>query len=128
MKNQIIIVLIVALLIGVIAYVIKKPRTPGQYDTFATCLKDKGAVFYGAFWCPHSRDQKAMFGKSASLLPYVECSTPDGKSQLQNCQNKGVTSYPTWDFVLGTTTERVNGTIELESLAEKTGCELPVIE
>ena len=43
-----------------------------NYDALATCLKDKGAVFYGAFWCPHCQAQKKEFGSSAKLLPYVE--------------------------------------------------------
>lgn len=128
MKKQIITVLIIALVIGVVAYLIKTPSKPGQYDTFATCLKDSGATFYGAFWCPHCREQKTMFGKSANLLPYVECSTPDGKSQLPLCKTAGITGYPTWEFKVGTTTERVGGTISLEDLAKRTSCELPVVE
>ena len=93
-----------------------------KYDDFATCLKDKGAKFYGAFWCPHCQAQKAMFGKSASLLPYVECSTSDGQSQTQTCIDKKITSYPTWEFVDGS---RFTGEIELSVLGEKTSCELP---
>ncbi len=96
--------------------------TPGKYDEFATCLKDKGAVFYGAFWCPHCQAQKKMFGSSAKLLPYVECSTVDGNGQTQICIDKGVKSYPTWEFLNG---ERLNGEIPLEQLAEKTSCVLP---
>jgi thiol-disulfide isomerase/thioredoxin len=125
MKKQVILVIIIALLVLGLAYFIKRPSEPGKLDSFATCLKDKGATFYGAFWCPHCKEQKAMFGKSAKFLPYVECSTVDGQSQLPICKDKGVTGYPTWDFIVGTTTERVTGTIELKDLAEKTGCQLP---
>ena len=71
---------------------------PGKYDSFATCLKDKGAVFYGAFWCPHCNNEKALFGSSKDLVPYVECSTPDGKGQTQICADEKVESYPTWMF------------------------------
>jgi thiol-disulfide isomerase/thioredoxin len=95
---------------------------PGKLDTFVQCLKDRGAVFYGAFWCPHCQNQKAMFGKSAKLLPYVECSTPDGRSQLKVCNDKNITSYPTWAFADGS---RLSGEIPLSQLAEKTGCALP---
>ena len=36
-------------------------QKPGELDQFALCLGDKGAVFYGAFWCPHCQNQKKMF-------------------------------------------------------------------
>ena len=96
--------------------------TPGKLDGFAQCLKDEGAIFYGAFWCPHCQKQKTMFGKSQKLLPYIECSTPDGRSQLPVCTEKKVESYPTWEFMDGT---RLTGEIPLETLAEKTSCALP---
>ncbi|MEK7114915.1 MAG: thioredoxin domain-containing protein [Patescibacteria group bacterium] len=92
---------------------------PGEFDNFAQCLKDKGAVFYGAFWCPHCQNQKAMFGKSAKLLNYVECSTPDGNRQTQICQEKNITGYPTWEFADGS---RESGEVSLQKLAEKTAC------
>ncbi|PIR84133.1 hypothetical protein COU18_01030 [Candidatus Kaiserbacteria bacterium CG10_big_fil_rev_8_21_14_0_10_51_14] len=96
---------------------------PGRLDTFTQCLKDNGAVFYGAFWCPHCQATKAMFGNSAKLLPYVECSTPDGQGQLQICKDKGVTNYPYWTFV-GTTTV-LTGERTLQELSEMSGCPLP---
>lgn len=95
---------------------------PGKYDEFATCLGTNGATFYGAFWCPHCQAQKKMFGSSAKLLPYVECSTVDGNGQTQICIDKGVTSYPMWEFADGS---RLTGEIPLEQLAEKTACVLP---
>ena len=95
---------------------------PGKLDEFARCLKDKGAVFYGTFWCPHCQNQKAMFGKSAKLLPYIECSTPDGQSQLAVCQEKKIEGYPTWEF---TDSSRESGEVPLSRLSEKTGCPLP---
>lgn len=110
------------LIIGIGGYYSKQPGTPGKLDTFAQCLKDKGAVFYGAFWCPHCQNQKAMFGKSAKLLPYVECSTTNGKSQLEICNEKDIKGYPTWIFA---DESRLDGEVPLEKLAEKTGCELP---
>jgi len=96
--------------------------TPGTLDSFAQCLGDQGVTFYGAFWCPHCQNQKALFGKSEKYLPYVECSTPDGKSQLPICDDAGVTGYPTWEFADGS---RLGGEIPLATLAEKTNCELP---
>ena len=107
---------------ALVVWLIKTPGKSGKLDTFASCIKDSGALFYGAFWCPHCQNQKAMFGSSAKLLPYVECSTPDGKSQLPLCTDAGVTGYPTWLFVDGT---RESGEVSLEKLSEKTNCPLP---
>lgn len=123
-------ILIAVVLIAGIVYLIKTPGKPGKYDTFAQCLKDKGAVFYGAFWCPHCQAQKARFGKSAKLLPYVECSTPDSKGQLQICKDVGITTYPTWHFTndVSTTTKVLTGEVELVDLAKETNCSLPVVE
>lgn len=108
-------------IIGIV-WLIQAPTKSGKLDTFATCIKDSGATFFGAFWCPHCQNQKAMFGSSAKLLPYVECSTPDGKNQLKVCTDAGVTGYPTWEFVDGT---RVDGEMSLARLSEKTNCPLP---
>ena len=127
MNNVKIFFLIIGLLVlGVISTVLLRsdstPTGPGKYDAFATCLKDKGAIFYGAFWCPHCQAQKKLFGTSSNLLPYVECSTADGQSQTKICIDKKVVSYPTWEFVDGTI---LSGEIPLSQLAEKTSCELP---
>ncbi len=121
--NQKVIWGLVALLVIVgMVWLIKTPGRPGRLDTFATCIKDSGASFYGAFWCPHCQNQKALFGSSARLLPYIECSTPDGNSQLPVCKEAGVTSYPTWKFPDGTVE---NGEVSLERLGELTSCLLP---
>ncbi|HXK38722.1 MAG TPA: protein disulfide isomerase family protein [Candidatus Paceibacterota bacterium] len=95
---------------------------PGQLDSFAQCLKDSGTVYYGAFWCPHCQATNRLFGKSKALLPYVECSTPDGRSQQQICKDKGINGYPTWVFPDGNI---LTGERTLEELSEASGCELP---
>lgn len=110
-------------LVGVV-FLIMSPGKPGQYDEFAQCLKDSGATFYGTFWCPHCQSQKALFGRSMKFVPYVECSTPDGRGQTSVCRDAGITSYPTWQFN-SSTTDRMSGQLSLETLAEKTGCVLP---
>lgn len=113
------IIVVVLVLVGVLFYASKKDSAPGQYDAFASCIKDSGAKFFGAFWCPHCQDQKKMFGSSAKLLPYVECSTPNGQEQLQVCVDEGIQGYPTWKFADGTVFTNV---LTLENLAEKTSC------
>lgn len=122
MNKPIIIIIAVLVVLGGIYAVMFSRTAKGEYNTFAQCLKDKGAVFYGAFWCPHCQNQKKMFGNAARLLPYVECSTPDGNSQLPVCTQKGIKGYPTWVFPDGT---EQNGEVSFDTLAEKTGCVLP---
>jgi len=123
MNKKILIPLLVILVIAGFTYwLIKTPGKPGKLDSFATCLTDNGAKFYGAFWCPHCQNQKALFGRSAKLLPYVECSTPDGKGQNELCTNLGIKGYPTWIFKDGTIE---NGEVSLERLSELANCPLP---
>ena len=122
-KNLLALLISGAAVIGGVFLIIRANSGPGELDAFARCLNEKGAVFYGAFWCPHCQNQKAMFGKSANLLPYVECSTPDGKGQFQICKDKNIEGYPTWEFADGS---RESGEIPLAKLAGKTGCPLPV--
>ncbi|MBX4209349.1 hypothetical protein KW799_01490 [Candidatus Parcubacteria bacterium] len=110
-----------AVLAAIVGGMIWYASKPGQYDQFATCIKDSGATFYGAFWCPHCQEQKALFGKSAAKLPYVECSTPDGQGQTEICKQKNVESYPTWEFK---TAGRKTGTFALAELSTFTGCPL----
>ena len=117
--STIVFFLVLAGIVGGIGYWIYDGSKPGKYDEFAACTKDKGAVFYGAFWCPHCQDQKKIFGKSASKLNYVECSTPDGKGQTKICSEQDIQSYPTWKFN-GEATK--SGEISLQELADKTGC------
>lgn len=130
MNNQakIFIGVIALLIIGTIVTVLLRsnpsPSAPGELDDFAICLKDKGATFYGAFWCPHCQAQKKLFGTSKNLLPYVECSTPDGNAQTQICIDKNIKGYPTWEFADGS--RPFSGEATLEQLAEQTGCVLPV--
>jgi hypothetical protein len=91
-------------------------------DDFANCVTSTGAKFYGAFWCPHCAATKKMFGDAQGLLPYVECSTPDGTGQTQVCKDKNVNAYPTWIFADGS---RLTGEISFEQIAEKTSCPVP---
>ncbi len=113
-------IIILLIVVGVASsfYVSSKP---GKYDTFAQCLTDKGVIFYGAFWCPHCQATKRLFGASQRLLPYVECSTPNGKDQLPVCKDASVQSYPTWVFPDGT---RLNGERTLEEIAQASSCTL----
>ncbi|MFH1473207.1 MAG: hypothetical protein ABIF06_02245 [bacterium] len=108
-----------------LVWLIRIPSKSSQYDTFASCINDSGTLFYGTFWCPVCKNQKANFGSSAKLLPYIECSTADGKSQLPICNEAGITGYPTWVFPDGS---QEKGNIPLERLSELTSCSLPTEE
>ena len=120
-KITLILGLVVALVVGGIGFLVYQSNQPGPLDGFAQCLSDKGAVFYGAFWCPHCQNQKKLFGNSARLLPYTECSTADGQGQLQVCKDKEITGYPTWVFADGS---RKNGEVSLADLSAATSCPL----
>jgi len=126
MKLTYVYVLLVLVLVAGLVFVRNSTEQTSKVtalDPFIGCLAEKGATFYGAFWCPHCQAQKALLENSAKIADvYVECSTPDMKGQTQVCIEKGVTGYPTWDFADGS---RANGEQTLEELAEKTGCVLP---
>jgi hypothetical protein len=113
---------ILVLLAAFVFWLVKTPGKAGKLDSFATCVKDSGALFYGAFWCPHCAAQKALFGSSAKYLPYIECSTPDGNNQLPICAEAGVEGYPTWKFPDGTVK---GGEVSLIDLSTATNCPLP---
>ena len=60
-------------------------------DTFAKCLTEKGLTFYGAEWCSHCKEEKALFGDSFKYIKYVEC-----PENTQLCLDKNIQGYPTW--------------------------------
>lgn len=111
-------------LIVIVAFVgllVVEAKKPGKYDSFAQCINNSGAKFYGAWWCPHCQAQKALFGKSAKLLPYQECSDKSQK-QTKECDDLGIQGYPTWQFPDGT---RQTGERTFAELAAKTNCPAP---
>ena len=123
MKKNIWIVVLI-LFVAFVVWLIMAPKrvVASKLDGFATCIVNSGATFYGAFWCPHCQAQKKLFGTSERLLPYVECSTPDGNGQTKVCIDKKITGYPTWVFKDGSI---LTGEVPLATLAEKTSCSLP---
>ncbi len=96
--------------------------TEEDLNDFAQCLAENDATFYGAYWCPHCNQQKAVFGDAMQHVDYVECS-PDGQEapRAEICDEKQIESYPTW-IIDG---ERHTGVQSLQELAGATGCELP---
>ena len=121
-KKSISIIIVILILIGIGYLILNFMFLPGKYDTFAQCITDSGAKFYGAYWCPHCQDEKSLFGKSSKKLPYIECSLPNRSGQNALCNSTNIESYPTWEFADGSR----GGYMTLTQLSEKTGCPLVV--
>lgn len=113
---------LVLIFVALIGYRAWSESQPSQYDAFAQCIEESGAIFYGASWCPHCAEQKEMFGNAEQHLPYVECSRgPTASSgQTEECVAEGITGYPTWEF----DGMQVPGVLSVERLSELTGCNL----
>ena len=47
---------------------------------FAKFLASSSFTFYGADWCPHCKEQKALFQDGAKYLPFVEVTNGDRSS------------------------------------------------
>ena len=107
--------------LGVWVEVVKKPKQNVSMGGYAKCVSESGAKFYGTFWCSHCQNQKKMFGEDAKYLPYIECSTPDGRGQTKECVDDGIEAYPTWIFKDGS---KETGELPIEKLAEKTSCNI----
>jgi glucan-binding YG repeat protein len=105
----------IAAVIGVIvlvtaAYSVYSLNKPSQYDIFAKCVTQKGAVMYGAMdWCKYTQAQKAMFGNSFKYINYHEFN-----------ELEGIKKTPTW-VINGAWHENVQS---FEKLAALTGCKL----
>ena len=98
------------IILAAIVYSIYSFNQPGQYDNFAKCLSEKGAVMYGALdWCKFTQAQKAMFGKSFKYLNYHEYT-----------ELPGIKKTPTW-IINGAWQENVQS---FDKLASLTGCKL----
>ncbi len=92
-----------------------KPSSPEQI-ALANHLRQRGVIFYGAYWCTHCFRQKNLFGQQAGdRLPYVECAKD--QAGADKCTAADVRAYPTW--VLGD--ERREGVQTLEELASWSG-------
>ncbi len=119
-KKNILPIVILVLGIGILLTLVIYPliqNSRKNLDGFAQCLRDKGAVMYGAEWCSHCQDQKRLFGDSFRYVSYVEC-----PENAQLCIEKGVEAYPTWIFADG---NKFVGKQELEELSLRSGCPLP---
>ena len=84
----------------------------------AKCLTEKGVKMFGAFWCPHCKTQKELFGSAFDYINYIECSLPSGE-QNQFCEAQKIEGYPTWEFSDGL---RIEGEASFQTLKLRSGC------
>jgi len=70
-----------------------------RYDAFARCLTQKGVKMYGAYWCPHCSDQKALFDASFKFAPYIECGIQGNTAKITDaCTDAGIKHFPPGNF------------------------------
>jgi uncharacterized membrane protein len=92
------------------------PGSPYQ-EALARHLRDTGARFYGAYWCPACNEQKRLFGNAAGQLPYVECDPRGAGGRPDLCAQVNVRAFPTWTIA----GQRREGVLPLETLAAMSG-------
>ena len=96
--------------------------TEEQVATLANCLTEKGVRFFGTAECPWCTEQKELFGQSAELLPYIECSLDVAtEEELAMCREANVEGVPDWRFP---GQEPVTGMQSIQRIAELSGCEI----
>lgn len=106
---------------GDTVYVPARARRTSSYQSIelAQHLQRSGAVMYGAYWCPHCRNQKEMFGREAwAFIDYIECAPQGFGSNSAMCLKQGVDGYPEWQFGNG---KRGHGEMTLDKIAELSG-------
>lgn len=90
-------------------------------QALANYFNDIDATMYGAYWCPHCADQKAMFGEAVSTINYVECDPEGDNAQPQLCIDEGIEGFPSWKI----NGELYPGVHSLEQLADISGYDGP---
>lgn len=117
--NSLITALIIAAVLHVWQHDLLRPESP-RLKALAGHLDERGAKFYGAYWCPACQEQKRQFGSSSQRLPYVEC-TPEGRGgpRAAACTSRDIAQYPTW-IIDG---RRFQGVLPPEELARYSGFE-----
>jgi hypothetical protein len=119
-QNMAVGIVVTVIVVGVLGYSLIGNRQDNvDYTALANCLTASGAKMYGAYWCPHCKEQEEMFGSSWQYASYVECSLPNNGGQTDICTAAGINGYPTWVFGDGT---RVEGKLTAEQLARYSNC------
>lgn len=96
----------------------QQPSYDSAYiEKLAKFLSEKGAVMYGAYWCPHCQDQKKLFGDAVKYIDYVECDAKGPNANPDECVAQGIDGYPTWIYQ----GKKFSGTQSLADLAKMVG-------
>ncbi|MCX6714710.1 MAG: hypothetical protein NTX72_02765 [Candidatus Uhrbacteria bacterium] len=113
----------ILVVVGILGYAVTQQtaKVDPKTDAFAQCLSEHGVKMFGAWWCPHCKAQKELFGSSFPKVNYTECSEPGSNDMNQTCKDAKIEGYPTWEFKDGT---RVSGEQTLEDLGKKAECTL----
>jgi thiol-disulfide isomerase/thioredoxin len=83
----------------------------------ANHLRQSGAKFYSAFWCPYCKQQQELFGAAAKQLPLIECDPNGTNAQPALCVQANIASFPTWE-IKG---QQYRGLLSLTELADLSG-------
>ena len=119
------IVVVLLLIVGFVVWGVlqakKNTQSSAEVVAFAQCLASKKVTMYGAYWCSHCQNQKALFGDAFKYVPYVECTENE-----KLCSAKGVEGFPTWIVTdaAGKDTKLV-GEQSFEDLSRASGCPVP---
>ena len=92
----------------------KKNFSSSDVVPLAQCLSEKGAILYGADWCPHTVRQKEAFGDGFVYINYVECT----KNETL-CVEAEIEHSPTWII----NEIKIWGFYELDTLAKVASCD-----
>ena len=111
------------LIVGVIIFAVARPtgqvtatgQGGGNFDEFAECITEQGAIFYGTEWCGFCQQQKAMFGASMDYVNFIDCD-----QNRNTCMSEGIQGYPTWKI----NGQLYSGVQQMSRLSELTGCAL----
>lgn len=114
-KKYILMFMIGLIVVFSIVTIYSYSQRPGEYDDFAKCLTESGAVVYGNDFCSYTGKQLNYFGNSDKYLNYVKCADDQAL-----CNEKGVTLTPTWE-IDGKMYKSVQ---TFEMLSVLTGCEV----
>ena len=98
---------------------VRRESTP-QAIELAKYLQRENIRLYAAYWCPHCRNQREMFGREAlQYVNYVECAPKGYGFDAKTCKAADLEGFPTWKD--GKRKEIGSGEMTLESLAKATG-------
>ena len=114
-KKYVVFSLLILIIIFSLITIYSYSKKPGEYNEFAQCLTDKGAIIYGNDYCSYTNIQLNYFGKSKKFLNYVKCADNE-----KLCNEKGIKTTPTWE-IDGKMYEQVQ---TFEKLSLITGCKL----